>query len=50
MDICYSDPKCEEIVGTFDEKKSEKENRFRTEKGIKRKGDVKWKGYDNLIL
>ena len=49
MDICYSDPKCEEIVGTFDEKKKRKQ-RFRTEKGIKRKGDVKWKGYDNLIL
>ena len=42
----------EEITGTFYEKELEKTNqeKFRTEKVIRRKGDklyVKWKGYDN---
>ena len=43
----------EEIIGTFyeNELQGTKQNEFRTEKIIKRKGDklyVKWKGYDNL--
>ena len=42
----------EEIIGTFfeNELQSTKQNGFRIEKVIKRKGDklyVKWKGYDN---
>ena len=47
-----SDPKGEEIVGTFYEKELQKTNQkdFRVEKVIKRKDDklyVKSKGYDN---
>ena len=47
-----SDLKCEEIIGTFYEKKLQKPNQkeFRIEKAIRRKGDklyVKWKGYNN---
>ena len=42
MDICYSDPKCEEIVGTFDEKKSEKEN-----KDLEQKKELKEKVMSN---
>ena len=47
-----SDPKGEEIVGTFCEKELRKTNKkeFRVEKVIKRKSDklyVKWKGYDS---
>ena len=42
----------EEIIGTFyeNELQKTKQNEFRIEKVIKRKGDklyVKWKGYDN---
>ena len=42
----------EEIIGTFyeNELQGAKQNEFRIEKVIKRKGDklyVKWKGYDN---
>ena len=42
----------EEIIGTFyeNELQKTKQNEFRTEKVIKRKGDklyVEWKGYDN---
>ena len=42
----------EQIIGTFYEKELQgtKQNKFRIEKVIKRKGDklyVKWKGYDN---
>ena len=42
----------EEIIGTFygNELQGTKQNEFRIEKVIKRKGDklyVKWKGYDN---
>ena len=42
----------EEIIGTFleQELQATRENEFRIEKVIKRKGDklyVKWKGYDN---
>ena len=44
----------EEIIGTFyeNELQKTKQNEFRIEKVIKRKGDelyVKWKGYDNLL-
>ena len=44
----------EEIIGTFDENELQKtkQNEFRIEKVIKKKGDklyVKWKGYDNLF-
>ena len=44
----------EEIIGTFyeNELQKTKQNKFRIEKVIKRKGDklyVKWKGYDNLF-
>ena len=44
----------EEIIGTFyeNELQGTKQNEFRIEKVIKRKGDklyVKWKGYDNLF-
>ena len=47
-----SDPKEEEIVGTFYEKKLQKTNQkeFRVEKVIKKKDDklyVKWKGCDS---
>ena len=42
----------EEIIGTFyeNELQKTKQNEFRTEKVIKKKGDklhVEWKGYDN---
>ena len=42
----------EEIIGTFyeNELQKTKQNEFRIEKVIKKKGDklyVKWKGYDN---
>ena len=42
----------EEITGVFYEKELQKisQEKFRTEKVLKRKGDklyVKWKGYDN---
>ena len=39
----------EEIIGTFYEKELQKTNQeeFRIEKVIRRKGDGKWKGYDN---
>ena len=42
----------EEIIGTFyeNELQKAKQNKFRIEKVIKKKGDkfyVKWKGYDN---
>ena len=42
----------EEITGSFYEKELKKTNqeKFRTEKVLKRKGDklyIKWKGYDN---
>ena len=44
----------EEIIGTFyeNELQKTKQNKFRIEKVIKKKGDklyVKWKGYDNLF-
>ena len=47
-----SDFNGEEIIGTFyeNELQGTRQNEFRTEKIIKRKGDklyVKWKGYDN---
>ena len=47
-----NDLKGEEIIGTFyeNELQSTKQNEFRIEKVIKKKGDklyVKWKGYDN---
>ena len=47
-----SDPKGEEIVGTFYKKELQKANQkeFRVEKVIKRKREklyIKWKGYDN---
>ena len=46
------DLKCEEITGSFYEKKLQKTNQkeFRIEKVLKRKGDklyVKWKGHNN---
>ena len=46
-----NDLNSEEIIGTFYENKLQriKQNKFRIEKIIKRKGDklyVKWKGYD----
>ena len=47
-----NDLNCEEIIGTFYEKKLQikSQEEFRIEKVIKRKGDkiyVKWKGYNN---
>ena len=47
-----SDLNCEEITGSFYEKELQntRQNEFRIEKVLKRKGDklyVKWKGYDN---
>ena len=47
-----NDLNSEEIIGTFYEKELQgtKQNKFRTEKIIKRKGDklyVKWKGYNS---
>ena len=44
-----NDLKCEEIIGAFYEKELQKTNQqeYRIEKVIKRKGNVKWKGYDN---
>ena len=47
-----SDLNCEEITGSFYEKKLQKtsQEKFRIEKVLKRKGDklyVKWKGYNN---
>ena len=47
-----TDPKSEEIIGTFYKKALQKTNQkeFRTEKLIKRKGNkpyVKWKEYNN---
>ena len=49
-----SDPKGEEIVGTFYENEFQKANQkqFRTEKIIKSKGDklyVKWKGHSSSV-
>ena len=49
-----NDLKGEEIIGTFyeNELQSTKQNEFRTENVIKKKGDklyVKWKSYDNLF-
>ena len=49
-----SDLNDEEIIGTFYEKglQKAKQQKFRTEKVIKRKGNklyVKWKGHDNLF-
>ena len=49
-----SDPKGEEIVGTFYENEFQKANQkqFRTEKIIKRKGDklfVKWEGHSSSV-
>ena len=46
------DLKGEPVTGTFYEKELQKtsQEKFRTEKVLKRKGDklhVKWKGYDN---
>ena len=43
MDICYSDPKSEEIVGTFDEKKSEKQNK----ENLEQKKELKEKVMSN---
>ena len=49
-----NDFKDEEIIGAFyeNELQGTKQNEFRTEKVIKRKGNklyVKWKGYDNSL-
>ena len=48
----FNDPNGEKIIGTFyeNELQKTKQNEFRIEKVIKKKGDklyVKWKGYDN---
>ena len=48
----FNDLNGEEIIGTFyeNELQKTKQNEFRIEKAIKKKGDklyVKWKGYDN---
>ena len=39
----------EEIIGIFYERALQKTNQkeFRIEKGIKKKGNIYWKGYDN---
>ena len=54
MEIFLNDLKKEEIIGTFyeNELQKTKQNEFRIEKVIKKKGDkfyVKWKGYDNSL-
>ena len=52
MDIFLNDLNDEEIIGTFyeNELQKTKQNEFRIEKVIKKKGNksyVKWKGFDN---